>query len=78
MDCPPPNLVPVMENINNNGQGHCALEKKLSEVGCYSSNAGKYSSLIPCDCGEVSAYWHGDNYGRREYCCNSCWSLRNG
>jgi hypothetical protein len=26
-----------MKNTTANGQGQCALEKKLSEVGCYSS-----------------------------------------
>jgi hypothetical protein len=32
---------------------------------------------IPCDCGNVSATWQGDKYGRRSYCCDSCWSLCN-
>jgi hypothetical protein len=30
----------------NNGQGHCALEKKLLEVGCYSINKGKYARKL--------------------------------
>ena len=74
---PPPYFFPRMENTTENGQGQSALEKKLGEVGCYSDNTWKYSLLIPCDCGEASATWQGDKYGRRSYCCNSCWSLCN-
>lgn len=28
-----------------------------------------------CDCG-LSASWHGDKCGRREYCCDECWKKR--
>jgi len=31
----------------------------------------------PCDCGNPEASWHGDPYGRREYCCDKCLEKRN-
>jgi hypothetical protein len=35
-----------MKKTTVNGQGQCALEKKLSEVGCYSINNWKYSHKL--------------------------------
>jgi hypothetical protein len=35
-----------MSQNTMNGQGHCALEKKLLEVGCYSINKGKYARKL--------------------------------
>ncbi len=28
---------------------------------------------MPCECGSHDAYWHGPEYGLREYACDACW-----
>ena len=28
-----------------------------------------------CDCGNPEASWHGIGFGRREWCCDSCWLM---
>ncbi len=30
----------------------------------------------PCDCGNENASWHGNEHGRREYCCDKCWQAK--
>ena len=32
--------------------------------------------IVPCHCGSRDAYWHGQEDGEREYCCDRCWNLR--
>ena len=31
--------------------------------------------MIPCKCGKIEAYWHGDVEGFRMYCCDKCYIL---
>ncbi len=34
------------------------------------------SRTMPCECGSHDAYWHGPEYGLREYACDACWGAR--